>query len=314
MKRTDCDIARDLMPLSMDGVCSEGSQQFLDEHVAACEPCNTLFAKMKAGMPALQAEPTQESQALQKGLRHLGKKFKALLIALAVLSCVVVLAVTASCAHQAWWNKTEWAPLDSYNVTLYRNDALVSMNLSGSFYEQVYNSYQQDRYYFTLKSDGEEYVSLTYLVSWYPNQHQRIANSLSKIRNANATAAPTLLPFKSTESDSATLVPSEWNSDYRFTTALETHQLCVDNGHLYMIDGWDSVQTTTGRTLLVPQLGTPVYEVRLSDGKNTSTIYYSWKNDEIPNYNADLVDEHGLPQSGIISPSELDKFADLIVK
>ena len=315
MTQNNCDIARDLMPLSVDGVCSEGSQHFLDAHLAQCQPCQAIYAKMKADSPALTPDPTQEEKALQRGIRHLGKRFKALWITIAALVCVVVLVVTAVCVQQAWWNKYEWAPLDTYTVTLYSNDALVSMGLSGSFYEQVYNAFQQDRYYFALEGDDEEHVILTYYISWFPNQQKKIAAALNRSANSSATAAPTLKPFKTSEEDQVMeLRNPQWNSDYRFTTMLETQQLCVDNGQLYILDGWDSVETTTGRSMLVAQLGTPVYEVRLSDGNETRTIYYSWKNDVIPNYTADMVDDDGLPLSGILSPSDLAKYKDLIVK
>ena len=38
MKR-DCEMARDLMPLCVDGVASEGSQEFVAAHAASCREC-----------------------------------------------------------------------------------------------------------------------------------------------------------------------------------------------------------------------------------------------------------------------------------
>ena len=38
MKR-DCEMARDLMPLCVDGVASEGSQEFVAAHAASCKEC-----------------------------------------------------------------------------------------------------------------------------------------------------------------------------------------------------------------------------------------------------------------------------------
>ena len=253
---------------------------------------------------------------MKKSLRHVAKRFKALWLTLISLACAFALLLTASGYQQTVWHKTEWAPLDVYSVSLYSNDALVSLGLSCNFYEQVYNGFQQDRYYFALVGDDEEHVILTYLVSWFPNQHKKIADTLSKV--SAATATPTLIPFQgkdnTTERANAQLVTPEWNSDYHFTTVMESHQLCVDNGQLYILDGWDSVETTTGRSMLVAQLGTPVYEVRISDGKETRTIYAAWRGDEITNVSADKFDKNGLPMSGVISPSDLEKYADFIVK
>lgn len=314
MNRNHCDIARDLMPLSVDGVCSEGSQRFLDDHVASCKPCDTLFAKMKAGMPAIQAQPSDEAQALKKGLRYLGRRFKALWITLLALVCAFVMLLVAAGVQQTLRNYTAATPLDMYTISIYSNDALVSMGLSGSFFSQVYNGFSRENQPTILEDTGEEAVIRTYKVSWFPYQHKEIASSLTEV--SSATPAPTTMPFKSkdtsTEDSVKELLNPQWNSDYRFTTMLETQQLCMDDGKLYLLDGWYSVETTTGRTMLVPQLGLPVAEIRVTDDKETRTIYT--RGDEIPNYTADRVDEHGLPQSGMICPSDLDKYADLILK
>jgi len=318
MNRNDCDIARDLMPLSIDGVCSEGSQRFLDEHVAQCSPCNDYFCGMKAALQLpVKAEPTQESKSLKKSFRHVNKRFKALWITLIALVCAFALLLVAAGVNQVLMNHTEAAPLDMYEISIYSNDALVSMALSGSFYEQVYDGYQTDRYYFALEGEDEEHVILTYTVHWFPYQHKLYAKAI----NTSSTSTPAPVAFQAQGVD-APLVQNGtalgggtgWTSNYPFTTTIEFDTLCVDNGQLYMIDGWNSAQTTTGRTLLIPKLGTPVYEVRLSDGKETRTIYAAWQNDEIPNVSADRLDKNGIPMSGILSPSDLDKYADFIVK
>ena len=315
--QNNCDIARDLMPLSIDGVCSEGSQRFLDAHVAECKPCNDYFDGMKDGMLNIKMEPTQESKSLKKSLRHMGKRYKALWITLAALVCAFALLLVAAGVNQVLMNHTEAAPLDMYTITLFRNDALVSTALSGSFYEQVYDGYQTDRYYFTLEGEDEEHVILTYIVHWFPYQHKQLAGAMKT--TVFPDPAPTSFKPMGVDAplveDGAVLVGSTgWASDYRFTTGLEFDALCMDNGQLYLIDGWDSVQTSTGRTLMIPKLGTPVYEVRVSDGKETRTIYAAWRNDEITNVSADNLDKNGLPLSGVIGPSDLEKYADFIVK
>lgn len=316
--QNNCDIARDLMPLSIDGVCSEGSQRFLDAHVADCKPCNDYFAGMKTALQLpVKAEPTQEAQALKKSLRHVGKRYKALWITLAALICAFVLLLVAAGVNQMLMNHTEAAPLDAYTINLFRNDALVSTALSGSFYEQVYDGFHRDDYYMTLTDTNKDAVILTYTVHWFPYQHKQIAKAMNTAIFPDP--APTaFLPqgvYAPLVEDGAVLAGATgWTSDYRFTTGLEFDALCMDNGQLYMIDGWDTVPTTTGRTLMIPKLGTPVYEVRLSDGKETRTIYAAWRNDEITNVSADNLDKNGLPLSGVISPSDLDKYADFIVK
>lgn len=315
--QNNCDIARDLMPLSIDGVCSEGSQRFLDAHVAECKPCNDYFDGMKTGMLNIKMEPTQESKSLKKSLRHMGKRFKALWITLAALVCAFALLLVAAGVNQVLMNHTEAAPLDMYTITLFRNDALVSTALSGSFYEQVYDGFHRDEYYLTLTETNKDAVILTYTVHWFPYQHKQLAGAMKT--TVFPDPAPTSFKPMGVDAplveDGAVLAGTNgWMSDYRFNTGLDFDTLCMDNGQLYMIDGWDSVQTNTGRTLIIPELGTPVYEVRVSDGKETRTIYAAWRNDEITNVSADNLDKNGLPLSGVIGPSDLEKYADFIVK
>ncbi len=317
MNQNNCEIARDLMPLSIDGVCSEGSQRFLDTHVAECKPCQDYFAGMKTGMLNIQMEPTQESKSLKKSLRHMDKRFKALWITLAALVCAFALLLVAAGVNQMLINHTEAAPLDMYNINLFRNDALVSTALSGSFYEQVYDGFHRDEYYMTLTDTNKDAVILTYTVHWFPYQHKQISKAMDTA--VFPDPAPTSFKPMGVDAplveDGAVLAGTNgWMSDYRFTTGLDFDTLCMDNGQLYLIDGLDSVLTTTGRALIIPKLGTPVYEVRVSDGKETRTIYAAWRNDEITNVSANNLDKNGLPLSGVIGPSDLEKYADFIVK
>jgi hypothetical protein len=316
MNRNDCDIVRDLMPLSVDGVCSESSQRILDAHVAQCQTCRSLFTRMKAGMPTIQAKPTDEAQALKKGLRYLGKRFKALWITLAALVCAFALLLVAAGVNQVLQNYSTGAPLDMYTVSIYSNDALVSMGLAANFNgQEVYNGFQREEYYMKPSDSNEDSVILTYTVHWFPYRHQEVDDTWNDIFvSGNVEFKAHGVNSSMVQNGAVRPVITGWSSNARFTTMLETHQLCVDNARLYMIDGWDSVQTTTGRTLMIPHLGTPVYEVRLSDGKETRTVYAAWKNDEIPNVSADRFDKNGLPMSGVIGPSDLEKYADFINK
>ena len=50
-EKISCDLARDLMPLAIDGVCSEASRQAVDAHVAACPACEKAYDEMRAVSP-----------------------------------------------------------------------------------------------------------------------------------------------------------------------------------------------------------------------------------------------------------------------
>ncbi len=43
----DCELVQDLLPLYQDGVCSDSSAAFVEEHLKGCEKCRELFEKLK---------------------------------------------------------------------------------------------------------------------------------------------------------------------------------------------------------------------------------------------------------------------------
>ena len=57
--KISCQIARDLMPLVIDEVCSEESRRAVEEHMAGCEDCAKMFVEMKAEVPA----PARDEEA-----------------------------------------------------------------------------------------------------------------------------------------------------------------------------------------------------------------------------------------------------------
>lgn len=58
-----CNIARDLMPLYIDDVASEESIDYVDEHVAECEPCLVYFESMKTPSPMEASKGDASDQA-----------------------------------------------------------------------------------------------------------------------------------------------------------------------------------------------------------------------------------------------------------
>lgn len=185
MNQNQCDIARDLMPLSVDGVCSEASQRFLDAHVAQCPPCRTTYTRMKAGtLPTLNAEPAQEAAALKQGLRWLGKRFKALWISIIALACAFVLLVAVG-VNQIVWNWKTDVPPDMCSTTIGSTSALVYITASFPFLEQHYNGYQLDMQIAGAAENhtGQpEAVILTYTLSYFPNQAKDFASRMPDYR------------------------------------------------------------------------------------------------------------------------------------
>lgn len=308
MNRNDCDIARDLMPLSIDGVCSDGSQRFLDEHVAACPTCQSLYARMKTiQLPEYNAEPNQEAQALKRGLKYLGKRFKALWIALAALVCAFVVLLAIGGVQQMRWHWTADAPVESYNLQLTRDGIAATLRISSDFPAQTYNGSACDVEYVTdspeNRTGSPQAVILTYSVSYFPYQAEDILKTVPFVQPFQ----PRPQEFVDTEYRNPALLLD----DFMYQGALHNQRLCVEDGKLYLADKLSSAYTTTGRTLLVVTPGLPVSEIRYTDGKTTFKVY-TW-GDEIPRTSDERYDEYGLPQSGMITPSDLEKYADYII-
>ena len=54
--KNECNVARDLMPLVIDGVASEESRKYVDEHVENCHACELIYGEMHAALPQVNAE------------------------------------------------------------------------------------------------------------------------------------------------------------------------------------------------------------------------------------------------------------------
>lgn len=47
MKKTDCEIIHDLLPLYVDDICSEPSRRLVDEHLQECPECAEMLKKLR---------------------------------------------------------------------------------------------------------------------------------------------------------------------------------------------------------------------------------------------------------------------------
>ncbi len=297
-----CEIARDLMPLAVDGVCSEGSQRFLDGHVASCPPCQAVYARMKtAPMTAHAAGADREDAALRRGLKRLGQRFRGLWTALVALAAAFALLLVVAGVNQVRWHWVSNAPLDSYQITLYRNDALFCMNLCADFPQQTYKDFRCETRTVGKTDENRtgmpEAVILTCSVRYLPAQAKDFMKHVT-VDTAEGYVAPEGVQL------------SKPVSNFRYATGLETLRLCVDDGKLYLIDSKKAVQADAGRTLMLLEPGLPVSEICVTDGRDTVTLY-TW-GDEIVNYATDSVDEYGLPESGLISPTDYERLREVL--
>ncbi len=56
----NCDIVKDLIPLYIDGCCSEESEKVVKEHLMFCKECKKVFDNMKASSEIISVSNTQK--------------------------------------------------------------------------------------------------------------------------------------------------------------------------------------------------------------------------------------------------------------
>lgn len=53
----NCDVVKDLIPLCIDGCCSEESEKIVKEHIESCDACRKLFEDMSASSEMIRVSP-----------------------------------------------------------------------------------------------------------------------------------------------------------------------------------------------------------------------------------------------------------------
>ena len=86
--KNNCNVAKDLMPLCIDGVASEESQQLISAHIEICEACATIYREMH---DALQRQIEDENE--QKSLATAAKRVRKQRLRRAVMSGVIGMVV-----------------------------------------------------------------------------------------------------------------------------------------------------------------------------------------------------------------------------
>lgn len=246
-EKRNCDVALDLMLLAQEGLSREGSKEFLQEHLDQCEACRETYEALKLQPASLQeaGAPFQEDQALIKGMKRAGKTMR--LWRRIVAACVaVVLVILAISGIQAWqWNRQAAMPLELYNVHMSSFDE--SVHLDVECFATNYYGFRMT----TVPQDGDGLtaentpVIVTYMVDYYP---------------ARAAQQQMVSPASRRE-----------EMDY--------FSMCIKDGQVYMVPESKWIKED-GEDVLLMVPGSPVAEIRVSDGHNTRTIYT--QGDEVP--------------------------------
>ena len=141
--KNECNVARDLMPLVIDGVASEESQKYVDEHIAECHECKLMCGEMHAALPQVTAE--RENAALEKAAKAMyAKRTVRALWAVIMSMAALLIALLANANTVAGFLDDMWYELryvgpnnelrfEAYNVELeWQSHTYVSLTVETS--------------------------------------------------------------------------------------------------------------------------------------------------------------------------------------
>jgi predicted anti-sigma-YlaC factor YlaD len=92
-----CELIKDLLPLYLDGVCSNNSKTAVEEHLAVCDTCRTELQNMQSNLPIGGTGRNLKEAEAVKNLSKRWKKgmmkslIKGALIALAVIAIIAII-------------------------------------------------------------------------------------------------------------------------------------------------------------------------------------------------------------------------------
>lgn len=120
MKKNECNVVRDLMPLVLDRVASDESRALVEEHMGSCGECRKQYEEMKADMPAeTRAEYEAEQRDIVRTLKQMKRQKKIRRILRVVLPAVISLVVLiGGMMLYGWLWQWDTVPLENNMYTL----------------------------------------------------------------------------------------------------------------------------------------------------------------------------------------------------
>lgn len=93
--KTDCDVIQDLLPLYVDGICSEKSRQLVEEHLKTCAVCCAILEQTEQvpDMELPDALPPEDAGAV-RAVKKVRRRWKQSLIAIVLVIPVLLMTVS----------------------------------------------------------------------------------------------------------------------------------------------------------------------------------------------------------------------------
>ena len=129
--KCSCNIIRDLMPLYIDGVCSEESKKIIEEHLEECEECRAYFSSMNEENKINEHLYDEKESQKISSFKAVKKRIRRKQIVSGIIAILIVISMSMS---------TIGILKNIHRTVEYEDNISVSM-VDGSLVSRLYGSY-----------------------------------------------------------------------------------------------------------------------------------------------------------------------------
>lgn len=118
--KKDCEVVRDLMPLVLDDVASDGSKHMVSAHVQTCVQCAAYMNQLKADLPAGKKSELDSRAAFDAAAQTLRKQKRRRTLRNVLLGALIVCILGLANLYCFDWlmNETRPIPTSEYGIQL----------------------------------------------------------------------------------------------------------------------------------------------------------------------------------------------------
>ena len=139
-----CAVARDLMPLCVDGVASDAGLRRVKKHVIDCEECAVFYQEMQTQVELDVPEQVDDhafAEALKKVRQKKQGRTLLLVLAAALLAVIILLAGLQAWQYFVW--DMQPVPPQEYDITFERTDEWVAAIVTAQENMQFATDYEK---------------------------------------------------------------------------------------------------------------------------------------------------------------------------
>ena len=126
-----CNIIRDLMPLYIDGVCSEESKKIIEEHLEECEECRVYFSSMNEENKIIEHLSEEKESQKISSFKAVKKRILRKQIISGIIAILIVVLISIA---------TITVLKNIHQTVEYKDNISVSM-VDGNLVSRLYGSY-----------------------------------------------------------------------------------------------------------------------------------------------------------------------------